>query len=81
MVIVWNDIKSFRRHLEDMKTFRQSHPDIAATEELKLLKEISLKFDNLPAGGTGIIKSLTDAKGKIIIVPIWRINPPKGSQN
>lgn len=81
MVLVWNATKFYQRHLEDMKTFRQSHLDVPVTEGLKLLKEIPLQFDNIPAGGTGIIKSLTDAKGKVIIVPIWKINPPRGSQN
>jgi hypothetical protein len=81
MVLIWNDIKSFQRHLEDMKEFRQSHLDAAATEGLKLLKDMPIPFDSIPSCGTGIIKSFTDARGKIILVPIWKTTPPKGSQN
>ena len=25
MILVWNNINSFKRHLEDMRLFRQSH--------------------------------------------------------
>ena len=81
MVLVWNNIKAFQRHLEDMNVFRQSHPDVPPPEGLNLLKDMTIPFDNIPVRGTGIIKSFTDARGKIIIVPIWKTTPPRGSQN
>jgi hypothetical protein len=81
MVLVWNDLKSYQRHLENMKEFRQSHLDIAATEELKLLQDMPIPFDSIPSCGTGIIKSFTDARGKTILVPIWKTTLPRGSQN
>jgi hypothetical protein len=81
MVLVWNDIKSFQRHLEDMKVFRQAHLDSAPMEGLKLLKDMPIPFDATPSCGTGIIKSFTDTRGKVILVPIWKTTLPRGSQN
>ena len=81
MVLIWNNLKSFQRHLENMKTFRQLHLDVTTTEGLKLLKDMPIWFDNIPSCETGIIKSFTDARGKIIFVPIWEIEIPRGSQN
>jgi hypothetical protein len=81
MVLVWNDIKAFQQHLEDMKAFRQSHFDAPPPEGLKQLKDIPIPFDSIPASGTGIIKSFTDTRGKVILVPIWKTTPPRGSQN
>jgi hypothetical protein len=81
MVLVWNDINSFRRHLENMKTFRQSHPSSPPAEVFKLLKEIPLQLDNIPSFGTETNESFIDTRGKVAIIPIWEINPPRGSQN
>jgi len=81
MVLVWNDISSFRRHIENMKAFRQSHLGGPPMESFKLLSEIPQQLDNIPSCGTGIAESFTDTRGKIALVPIWDVNPPKGSQN
>lgn len=80
MILVWNNIESFRQHLEDMRQFRQSHNrELAAS--LKALKNLPVQYAVIPAQETGLIKSLTDNKGNLIIVPIWQVNPDKGSQN
>jgi len=81
MVLVWNDIKSFQRHLEDMKVFRQAHLDSAPMEGLKLLKDMPIPFDIEPPRETGLVKSFIDSRGKLILVPIWKTELSKGSQN
>jgi hypothetical protein len=81
MVLVWNDISSFRRHLENMKTFRQSHPGTSPMDRFKLLHELPQQLDEIPACGTGIIETFSDSRGKVVIVPIWQVNPSRGSQN
>jgi hypothetical protein len=80
MILVWNSIKSFQQHLEEMKQFRQSHNNVRA-EEIKMLKVMPMPFDVTIPRETGLIKSLFDSKGKLVLVPIWKINVSKGSQN
>ena len=81
MVLVWNDISSFRRHVENMKSFRRTHLDSPPMEAFKLLKEIPQQLDEIPSCGTGIIESFIDNRGKVAIVPIWQMSLPRGSQN
>ncbi|MFH1646715.1 MAG: hypothetical protein ABID71_03350 [Chloroflexota bacterium] len=80
MILVWNDAKSFERHLEAMRIFRHSHPAAAATG-FQLIRDMPASGDLLPSekagGATGIISS----GGKSIIVPIWDIALPGGCQN
>jgi hypothetical protein len=79
MILVWNDIKSFRRHLEAMKTFRKSHGVVPAQglpmKDMPLLRDMvrSLK-------GTRVT-TLTGDRGKLIFVPIWDVEAEPGSQN
>jgi hypothetical protein len=79
MILVWNDAKSFQRHLEAMRIFRQSH----ITHQLKnlLLKDMPNTYDINLALGEKLITTLTDSHGKVILVPIWKIAAPAGSQN
>jgi hypothetical protein len=80
MILVWNDAKSFQRHLEDMQVFRRSH-QAGPSSLLQLLRDMPT-FDDIDSfGKSGTIKSFTSASGKLILVPIWKITIPRGSQN
>jgi len=80
MILVWNDAKSFQRHLEDMRIFRQSHQGLPGSE-LRLFKGMPTPHDvNYPCN-TGGGRRLIKTSGKTIIVPIWKIVLPRGSQN
>jgi len=63
-----------------MRVFRQSHV-VNPGEGLKLLKDFPVQSDIKPPRETGFIKSLTDARGKLILIPIWEIALCRGSQN
>jgi hypothetical protein len=80
MILVWNSIKSFQQHLEEMKQFRQSHNRVPV-EEIKMLKVMPMPFDVTIPRETGLIKSLFDSRGKLVLLPICKINVSKGSQN
>ena len=77
MILVWNNMKSFQRHLEDMKTFRQTHK----TQQTEQIKDMPILGIVNPPQETGLIKSITDNKGKIIFTPIWKITLARGSNN
>jgi len=80
MILVWNDAKSFQRHLEDMRIFRQSHQGLPGSE-LTSFKGMPTPHDvNYPCN-TGGGRRLIKTGGKTIIVPIWKIVLPRGSQN
>jgi hypothetical protein len=79
MFLVWNDARSFRRHLEAMRKFHQSHGKGPVDEPL--FRDRALPRDISPPGKNSRMMSLTDARGNVIIVPIWKIPVPPGSQN
>lgn len=80
MILVWNDAKSFQRHLEDMRKFRQSHQGLPGSE-LTLLKGMPTPRDTNYPRNSGGGRRLIKTGGKTIIVPIWKIVIPRGSQN
>ncbi len=79
MIYVWSDIKSFQRHLEAMKAFRQNHGsnDIDRT----LIKDMPTSYNIDLNQKDHHIKCFNEIKGKVIFVPIWKITVPQGAQN
>jgi hypothetical protein len=70
-------MKSFKQHLEDMKTFRQTHK----TRQTEQIMDMPLLINVNPPQETGLIKNITDDKGKVIFVPIWKIALDRGLNN
>ena len=79
MILVWNDAKSFKRHAEAMKMFRQAH-GVYPIDGLSL-GDMPSAYEIKPAQAEGMITFLTDSRGKLIFVPIWKIPVSSGSQN
>jgi hypothetical protein len=79
MVTVWKDAKSFRRHLEAMKTFRQSHSTFPSNEGL--VSEMPTPYVIDLSHGERLITYLTTSVGKLIFLPLWKVAAPPGSQN
>ncbi len=79
MILVWNDAKSFKRHLEAMKTFRHSH--YVYTAGGPFLRDMPAAYEIGLCRGEKPVTFLTDSKGNLIYVPIWKIPVPRGSQN
>lgn len=77
MILVWNNVKTFKQHIEDMKNFREAHTN-RQTEQIKDMPELYLVK---PPRETGLVNSLTDKKGKVIFVPIWKMSPARGTNN
>jgi hypothetical protein len=77
MALVWHDAKSFRRHLEQMRAFRQSHHNNPGVS-LSWLRDILAPDCFLSKSGKarGFIM-----RGKSTLVPIWEITPSRNSQN
>lgn len=77
MLLVWDDAKSFKRHIEAMRMFRRTHG----------AREIGrLTIRNMPeAYDIGIswevINPFADARGKAVLVPMWKVTAPAGSRN
>lgn len=72
---------AFKRHMEEMESFRRSHANLAPVERLKDFRAVQATFNNDPPCPTGYLNTLTDENSKIIAIPIWNISMPKGSQN
>jgi hypothetical protein len=79
MILVWSDIKSFQRHLEAMKTFRQYHGTNLI--DRLIIKDMPTPYDIGLSQRDRPITCLSDTRGKVIFVPIWKIAVPPGLQN
>lgn len=80
MILVWNDAKSFQRHLEDMRKFRRSHQSIPAND-LTSFRGMPTPHDiNYPCHAGGGRHTIKTGR-KTVVVPIWKIALPGGSQN
>jgi hypothetical protein len=77
MILVWNNMNSFKRHLEEMKTFRQAHNNWQAEQ----VKDIPVLLSVKPSQETGLVNKITDNRGKVIFAPIWKIALARGSNN
>lgn len=81
MILVWDDARSFQRHLEDMGRFRHSHEGAAVVTGS--FHDMPTVFDVEPAGcaeraGAPVF---TRVRGRPVIVPIWKIDLPGCSHN
>jgi hypothetical protein len=76
----WNFNQNFRRHQKAMDFFRLSHiktPESApVTPPLDSWRQPAAK-----TGLTGMANHFTDENGRIIVLPIWDVEMPTGSQN
>jgi hypothetical protein len=79
MFLVWNDATSFRKHLEVMREFHQRHG--TGPLDKSPFRDRALPRNINPSGRNSRMMSLTDARGNVIIVPIWKIQVLPGSQN
>jgi malate synthase len=80
MILVWNDVKSFNRHLENMRAFRQLHQANAKCE-WNLIKDMPMPHDVQPSSNAGGVNRFFNSSGRAIVVPIWEITLPRGLQN
>ena len=78
--LVWNDTKSFRQHLEDMRVFRQSHHPNPEGGFI-MQKDIPTACDIHLPRKTGGARGFISVRGKPALVPIWEVVPPGNSQN
>jgi hypothetical protein len=81
MIIGWKNSKTFKRHIEEMESFRRTHVHFTPEKQLKIGQAVPVPFKNNPPCWTEFVTSLSDDRGKEIIVPIWELSMPKGSQN
>ena len=80
IALVWNDAKSFKQHIEQMRMFRQSH-HCNLEDSFNLLKNMPSTLDSHSPRKTGGARDFISARGKPTLVPIWEIVPSRGSQN
>ncbi len=80
MILMWDNIESFERHLETMLEFRKSHREVAASD-MKALRDMPVPTNVRPPRETGLINEITDKNGQAIFVPMWQITPARNSNN
>ena len=79
MVLVWKDAKSFRRHLEAMRNFRQSHSIFPSNGQM--FGGIPTPYDADLYWEGNQITCHADSKGRAILAPLWQVDVLPGSQN
>jgi hypothetical protein len=80
MILFWNNVKSFNRHLENMRRFRQWH---RANErcDWHIIKDMPIIHDihvSLHAGGA---RRFHNVNNREMLVPLWKITLPRITQN
>ena len=80
MILVWNDAKSFNRHLVNMMAFRRLHR-AKVDHSWNLLKDMPVAQDIQPVYNAGGGNRFFRANSRAIIVPIWKIKIPANQQN
>ena len=79
MVLVWNNVQSFQRHLEAMKNFRRSHG--AGRLPGLTIRDMPTPYDIGPRRKDRLVPCFTDSRGRLILVPMWKISLSHGSRN
>jgi hypothetical protein len=79
MILVWDDARSFQRHLEDMGRFRRSHAGIEGV--IRSFQDMPALFDIDPANNPGRRGVFATVRGRPTVVPIWNVDLPGGSRN
>jgi hypothetical protein len=80
MILLWNDVKSFNRHLESMKRFHQRH-QANEKKDWNLIKDMPMMRGihvSLNAGGA---QRHFGANSYKTVVPLWKFTLPGNSQN
>jgi hypothetical protein len=72
-----NDAEVFQQHTENMKNFRYSHYD-NKKNDFSMLNQVPAPSKT---GYQGRDIKFFNAKGTLVIVPIWKIELVEGSQN
>ncbi len=78
--LIWNDAKSFKRHIANMKIFSQSHPG-NPQGKYDSVKAKPNASSIRPTGKSAVTSGFITTRGKPALAPIWEIELPKGSQN
>ncbi len=76
----WKNTEPFKRHIEEMASFRRTHPRLTPLEPDNADRGIPDPQSITPYQADSA-KFLTDEKGDIIVFPLWDIALPRDSQN
>ena len=77
MMVIRNNKNSFKRHVEDMKYFRQNHKSRPAEQFEDMPQLLGVKLPQ----ETGLIESISDDYGRVVFFPIWKIKLLQGTNN
>jgi len=77
----WKNIEPFKRHMEEMDCFRRAHANMAPAEPEKT-NGLLTGPRMFPTPRHDVAENMfTDEQGRVIVVPIWDVTIPRGSQN
>jgi hypothetical protein len=80
-VFAWKNSDSFRRHMEEMKSFRHAHEHLTPVKPAGQARKAHKALPGNPPCPAQENNAFIPVNGKKLIVPIWYISMPKDSQN
>jgi hypothetical protein len=80
-IFVWKDIDTFKRHIKEMESFRHTHKHLAPVKPPIYIIKDQKPLPVIPPSSAQPVNGFTSAYSKKIVVPIWGVSMPKGSQN
>jgi hypothetical protein len=81
MILVWDNIKSFQRHLEDMKLFRRGHKDSEVRVAPKMFKDMPVPMGIKTVNEARLHEHIYSEIYELEFVPLWDVSLPKNSHN
>lgn len=79
-VLVWNNARSFQRHVADMNLFRCQHQN-SPGQPPDIFRDMPRPGDIQLPGNFGGAKFRISPRRQSMLVPIWEIELPGGIQN
>jgi hypothetical protein len=80
-IFCWKNTETFRRHIEEMETFRRSHELMTPVTLDSHSGMADTPLSGNPPSPIPVANGFEWVNGKKLVVPIWYISMPKGSQN
>jgi len=79
-IFAWKNVDTFRRHMEEMESFRRAHELPTPGKPDNRASKAQQSLHGNPVYPVQPVNGFTE-NGQKIVVPIWYISMPKGSQN
>jgi len=81
MIVEWKNIEAFKQHAREMEAFRRAHAHLTPAARMKITRAAAVPYGNSSSPPLDPLRNFIDISSKVIVVPIWELSMPQGSEN